>query len=68
MLQLNLKGIGHPRTGHEVQGGGGGGAEVWLYPSFTLGGSWGGLGWWVNATHRPLSPMKDQVLIVRVDG
>ena len=37
MLQLNLKGKGHPRTGMKSRGGG---ADIWLYTFFTLGASW----------------------------
>jgi len=41
------------------------GVEVWLYPFFNLGARWM---WVVNATPRPLYPIKDPVTIVQDAG
>jgi hypothetical protein len=63
MLQLNLKGKGHPRTGHEVPEGEPTYGSTLSLPSLIAGGGWG-----VNATNGPLSPRNDQIPTVRDAG
>jgi len=54
MLQLNLNGKGHPRTGHKVPEG-----EQTYGSTLSLTSVIAGGGWGVNATHWLLSPGND---------